>query len=201
MTALLPRYINIRRGGYICAGVGLAMCPWQLLSSANNFTTYLSAYSVFLSSIAGVMIGDYYFVRKGYLQIKDLFSARKESPYYYDFGFNWRAYTAYIAGILINIVGFVGAIGVDVPVGAQYIYNLNFFCGVIVSSGTYYALHRISPVPATSDVWMEVGDEIIDPSVAYAPESSDFDEERSVGAKGNDYSEGANATSPVRHLD
>ena len=28
MTALLPRYLNIRRGGYICAIVGLAMCPW-----------------------------------------------------------------------------------------------------------------------------------------------------------------------------
>ena len=28
MTALLPRYVNIRRGGYICAGIGLVMCPW-----------------------------------------------------------------------------------------------------------------------------------------------------------------------------
>jgi len=64
MTALLPRYINIRRGGYVCAAIGLAMCPWNLLSSTNNFTTYLSAYSVFLSSIAGVIISDYYFVRK-----------------------------------------------------------------------------------------------------------------------------------------
>jgi NCS1 family nucleobase:cation symporter-1 len=196
MTALLPRYINIRRGGYICAGVGLAMCPWQLLSSANNFTTYLSAYSVFLSSIAGVIIGDYYFVRKGYLQIRDLYSAEKDGAYYFDFGFNWRAYTAYIAGIMINIVGFVGAIGVDVPVGAQYIYNLNFFCGVIVSSGVYYGLHRLSPMPATSDVWMEVGDEIIDLSLAYVPENSDYDEERSVGkAKGF----GDSTTSPQDH--
>lgn len=164
------------------------MCPWNLLSSSNNFTTYLSAYSVFLSSIAGVIISDYYFVRKGYLQIKDLFSAKKNSPYYFDFGFNWRAYVAYIAGILINIVGFVGAIGKEVPIGAQYIYNLNFFCGFIVSSGTYYLIHRfISPVPAASEVWMEVGGEIIDPSFAYGPDSSDYDEERGVeGFKGGE---------------
>jgi NCS1 family nucleobase:cation symporter-1 len=110
-----------------------------------------------------------------------LYSARKHSPYFYNFGFNWRAYTAYIAGILINIVGFVGAIGVEVPVGAQYIYNLNFFCGFIVASGTYYLLCRVSPVQATSDVWMEVGDEIIDPNLAY--DGSDFDEEGRVGAK------------------
>jgi NCS1 family nucleobase:cation symporter-1 len=99
------------------------MCPWDLLSSSNNFTTYLSSYSVFLSSIAGVLISDYYFVRKGYLQVKDLYSARKSGPYFYFLGINWRAYAAYIAGILINVVGFAGAIGRKVPVGAQYIYK------------------------------------------------------------------------------
>lgn len=52
LTAMMPRYINIRRGGYVCAIVGIAICPWQFLTSASNFTTYLSAYSVFLSSIA-----------------------------------------------------------------------------------------------------------------------------------------------------
>ena len=123
MTALLPRYLNIRRGGYICAGIGLAMCPWNLLSTSNNFTTYLSAYSVFLSSVAGVIICDYYWVRKGYYQIKDLYSAQRRGPYYYGIGISWRAYTAYICGILINIVGFVGAIGRPVPLGAQYIYS------------------------------------------------------------------------------
>ncbi|KAL8939249.1 MAG: hypothetical protein Q9211_002831 [Gyalolechia sp. 1 TL-2023] len=171
MTALLPRYLNIRRGGYICAIVGLAMCPWNLLSTSNNFTTYLSAYSVFLSSIAGVMICDYYIVRKGYLQIRDLYSARQSSPYYFTFGFHWRGYTAYICGILINIVGFVGAIGKKVPAGATYIYNLNFFCGFIIASGTYYLLCRYFPIPATSDRWMEVGDEVRNPSVAYGAEN------------------------------
>lgn len=158
MTALMPKYINIRRGGYVCAAVGLAMCPWNLLSSSNNFTTYLSAYSVFLSSIAGVIVSDYYFVRKGYLQIRDLYSARPGSPYYYTYGFSIRGYTAYLAGILINIVGFVGAIGKTVPVGATYIYNLNFFCGFIVASSVYYLICRIWPVPAVSDHWYEVTD-------------------------------------------
>ena len=178
LTALLPRYLNIRRGGYICAIVGLAMCPWNLLSTSNNFTTYLSAYSVFLSSIAGVIICDYYIVRKGYLQITELYSAKKTSPYYFWFGFHWRGYAAYIAGILINIVGFVGAIGRPVPIGAQYIYNLNFFCGFIVACGTYYLLCRFFPIPATSDRWMEVGDEITDVSVAYAGS----DEESATGS-------------------
>lgn len=189
MTALLPRYLNIRRGGYVCALVGLVMCPWNLLSSANNFTTYLSAYSVFLSSIAGVIVSDYYIVRKGYLEIKELYSAKKSSPYFYTYGFSLRGYTAYIAGILINIVGFVGAIGKPVPAGAKYIYNLNFFCGFIVAGGVYWALCSIFPVPAVSEVWMEVGDEIVDPRMAY--DGSDIDEERAHGGiKGGEVSVG-----------
>ncbi|KAG7135390.1 Uracil permease like protein [Verticillium longisporum] len=44
MTALAPRWVNIRRGSYVCAGLALAMCPWTLLSDSNQFTTYLSAY-------------------------------------------------------------------------------------------------------------------------------------------------------------
>ena len=162
----------------------------NLLSTTNNFTTYLSAYSVFLSSIAGVIISDYYFVRRGYLQIRDLYSARKTSPYFFTFGFHWRGYTAYICGILINIVGFVGAIGKPVPKGATYIYNLNFFCGFIVASGTYYILCRLSPIPACSERWMEVGDEIRNVSVAYGAEGYQDDTQSGsgdeVGIKGDE---------------
>lgn len=71
------------------------------------------------------MICDYYWVRKGYLEIKSLYSARRNDPYYYTYGIHFRAYAAYIAGILINVVGFVGAIdpGRKVPIGATYIYK------------------------------------------------------------------------------
>lgn len=170
MTALLPRYLNIRRGGYICAVVGLAMCPWNLLSSTNSFTTYLSAYSVFLSSIAGVIVSDYYFVRKGYLQVKDLYSAQKMGPYFYTLGVHWRGYAAYVAGILINVVGFAGAVGTKVPVGATYIYNLNFFCGFIVSAGVYWILCHFFKIPATSDHWLEVDDNGRNNSLVYGSE-------------------------------
>jgi NCS1 family nucleobase:cation symporter-1 len=188
MTALAPRFINIRRGGYICALVGLVMCPWHLLSSTNSFTTYLSAYSVFLSSIAGVMVSDYYFVRKGYLETKELFSGKKTGPYYFTFGFHIKGYIAYICGILINVVGFAGAIGRDVPVGAQRIYDLNFFCGFIIAAGSYYGMCRIWPIPATSDTWLEVGDEIRNLSVAYHDSDSNevpyADEETMAGGDG-----------------
>ena len=186
MTALLPRFLNIRRGGYICAVVGLAMCPWNLLKDSNSFTTYLSAYSVFLSSIAGVMICDYYVVRKGYFELKNLYSASKTSPYFYWFGWSWHGYVAYIAGILINIVGFVGAIGTKVPIGATYIYRVNFFAGFLVASGVYYLLHRLDPLPAVSDVWFEQP-EAADRQFSVVYTGEGYDEERSSGSDRGDY--------------
>jgi NCS1 family nucleobase:cation symporter-1 len=151
LTALAPRWISIRRGSYICALIGLVMCPWNLLSSTNNFTTYLSAYSVFLSSIVGVMICDYYFVRKGYLQIKDLYSGKKSGPYYFTFGFHWRAYAAYIAGILINVVGFAGAVGRDVPMAAKR----QLLCGVHCRG--YYVLDIVQDLARPSNQRCMVG--------------------------------------------
>lgn len=145
LTALIPRFISIRRGGYICAAVGLFMCPWVLFESSNRFTTYLSAFSVFFSAIAGIIICDFYLVRKGYLNIKDLYSCEKTGVYYHNFGISWRAYTAYGAGIIINIIGFAGAAGGNVPKGATYIFNLNFFAGFLVSGIVYYAICWISP--------------------------------------------------------
>ncbi|KAJ5126971.1 Uracil permease [Penicillium atrosanguineum] len=181
LTALLPRYLNIRRGSYICAAIGLAMCPWNLVIGSSQFTTYLSAYSLFLSAIAGVMICDYYFVRRGYLDIKALYSASKTDPYYYNMGFSWHAYAAYLSGILINIVGFAGAVGCDVPIGAEYVYNVNYFSGVIVSGGMYWILTKLFPIPATSDRWNEVDiDTETDILVAYGQEIGD--EEHATGA-------------------
>ncbi|KAL6913321.1 hypothetical protein ACHAPO_003088 [Fusarium lateritium] len=182
LTALLPRWINIRRGSYICACLGLVICPWQLLKDSNQFTTYLSAYSVFLSSIAGVMICDYYIVRKGYIDVKELYDGRKEGPYYYTAGFNWRGYAAYICGIVINVVGFADAVGAkNVPIGAVHVYQLNYFCGFGVSMLVYYTLCRLWPVAATSDRWMEVGDEIDDMRLAYDSRSPSYDEENATG--------------------
>jgi NCS1 family nucleobase:cation symporter-1 len=187
LTALAPRWISIRRGSYICALVGLVMCPWHLLSSSNSFTTYLSAYSVFLSSIAGVMICDYYVVRKGYLQVHDLYSGKRTAPYYFTWGFHWRAYAAYIAGIAINVVGFAGAVGRQVPVAAQHIYDLNYFCGFGVAMGVYWLLVKISPIPATSDTWMEVGEMISDDFTAHSSDEEGvgkYDEETMAGGSG-----------------
>ncbi|KAF9023663.1 hypothetical protein BDZ89DRAFT_1114977 [Hymenopellis radicata] len=153
LTALFPATL---RGGYIAAIVGLCMLPWKLLQSSNSFTSYLSAYSVFLSSIAGVMITDYYLIHRGHYRVADLYHTKPDGWYWYTFGFNFRAYVAYIAGILINVVGFAGATGRSVPLAATRIYEMSFFTGFGVSSLVYIGLNYVFPVPGMASSFEEV---------------------------------------------
>lgn len=106
------------------------------------------------------MASDYYLVRKGYLDIEAIYSARKDGPYYGIRGVSWHGYAGYLCGILVNIVGFAGAVGVDVPVGAKYIYDINYFSGFIVSGGIYWLLAMAFPLPATSATWNEIPYEV-----------------------------------------
>ncbi|KAG8825648.1 hypothetical protein FRC19_010852 [Serendipita sp. 401] len=156
LTALFPRFINIRRGGYIAAIVGLAMCPWNLLKDSNSFTSYLSAYSVFLSSIAGVMITEYWLIRRGHYRVSDLYTARRDGWYFYFYGINLRAYAAYLSGILINVVGFAGAVARDVPLPAKRIYQMSFFTGFGVSALIYISLNYFFPTPGSWQKFDEV---------------------------------------------
>lgn len=102
------------------------------------------------------MISDYYLVRRGYLELQALYSAERNGPYYGTWGVSWRGYTAYICGILINIVGFAGAVGAKVPVAAEYIYNINYLSGFLVAAAIYWALAKAFPIPCTSETWNEV---------------------------------------------
>ncbi|AGO10912.1 AaceriAFR598Cp [[Ashbya] aceris (nom. inval.)] len=147
MTALLPKFVNIRRGSYICAVLALVICPWNLLSGSETFVNALAAYAVFLSAIAGVISADYYIVRKGYVNLRHCYSNRPDSYYMYNkYGTNWRAVVAYVVGIVPNFPGFLGSLGVSVPIGATKVYYCNYFVGYFISAIVYLVLVHFFPV-------------------------------------------------------
>lgn len=153
LSALFPRYINVRRGALICAALAFAITPWRLLATSNNFTNYLAAYSMFLSTVSGVIIADYYIVRRGKLNVSALYSFSKkpdaQNDYRYFYGVNWRAYVAYFGGIAILITGFVGAVSngrIKVSSAAQHIYTLAYPIGFLAAMVIYTALCQFFPV-------------------------------------------------------
>lgn len=162
VTAILPRFMNIRRGSFVCAFLALAICPWKLTASSNKFTTYLSAYAVFLSSIAGVIACDYYYVRRGYLKLSHLYSltapgdSSVDSIYKYNkISVHWRAYAGYLGGVVPNIVGFAAAVSDDeskFPIGAIRVYKLNFLVGFTTAFLIYGVLCRVFPLENAAKV-------------------------------------------------
>jgi len=60
---------------------------------------------IFLFSITGILLCDYYIVQKGKIDLKSLYTAERDGNYWYTYGVNWRAMVAYVVGAAINFVG------------------------------------------------------------------------------------------------
>jgi len=101
---LLPRHISFKTGGVITCVIGLFMQPWRLLATHGSFIVgWLVGYSSFLGPVAGVLIADYFVVRKTNLDVKALYT--RGGVYEYSHGFNLRAVVALAVGIATAVIG------------------------------------------------------------------------------------------------
>ncbi|GKZ66725.1 hypothetical protein AnigIFM50267_000594 [Aspergillus niger] len=138
IAALLPRYITVKRGFFICAILSYAICPWYLLATAAVFINFLSSYQIFLSAIAGVLICDYYMIRRGWLDIPALYTSRTDGVYHFFHGFNLRGFGAYLVAVAPNFYGFLHEMGVKAPLGIQRFYFVAYPVGLLIAFGVYY---------------------------------------------------------------
>jgi nucleobase:cation symporter-1, NCS1 family len=99
MAGLCPKYINIVRGSYIMAAIGIATQPWQLLSTATRFLEVLSGFGVFMAPATGIMLADYHIVRRYKLKLNDLYTSDPQGIYWYFHGVNWRAPVSFLMGV------------------------------------------------------------------------------------------------------
>src|SRR5215469_13225348 len=131
---LSPSHISFKLGGVITCLMGLLVQPWKLLASYGNYIFgWLVGYSTFLGPIAGVLIADYFVLRKTRLVAQDLY--RRDGLYEYSGGVNRRAVAALFVGALVALVGLI------VP-QAHFLYNYGWFVGFGVSFVVYLAAGR-----------------------------------------------------------
>lgn len=145
-TNLAPKRISFKMGGYLTAGLGLVMFPWKILESTEGYVfTWLVGYSALLGPIAGILVGDYFLVRKTELDVADLFRAR--GRYRFEGGWNWRALVALALGVAPNVPGFLAQAGAFESAGSVFgtIYTYAWFVGFLVSAVVYVALMRLAP--------------------------------------------------------
>jgi NCS1 family nucleobase:cation symporter-1 len=107
---LWPKKIGFREGGYITGVIGILIQPWKLVADPTGYIfKWLVAYSSLLGSIGGILICDYFVIRKCELDLKALYAGSGE--YWYSGGFNGKALAALVLGIVPLIPGFLGTVG------------------------------------------------------------------------------------------
>jgi nucleobase:cation symporter-1, NCS1 family len=136
---LNPRLISFRTGGLITGVMGVLMMPWKLLTDFSSYIFgWLVGYSGLLGPIAGVMIADYFLVRRSRLNVGDLY--RRGGEYEYRNGVNPRAVAALGTGIAVALLGLV------VP-ALRWLYDYAWFVGFGVSGAVYVMLMQRAEVP------------------------------------------------------
>jgi len=140
---LAPSRISARTGGIITAVIGALILPWKLIETSQGYIfVWLVGYSALLGPIGGIMIADYFLVRKKHLDVDQLY--QRGGVYEYSNGVNWKAMIAMGIAVLINLPGFlaeaVPSLKDAVPGAFKTIYSYAWFVGVLVAGGIYYAL-------------------------------------------------------------
>ena len=144
---LAPGKIDFKLGGYLTGLIGVFIFPWKLIADPQGYIfTWLIAYSSLLGPVGGILIADYYIVRKQRLNVEALYRAKSE--YWYRNGWNLNAVAALIFGILPNLPGFLAEIKFLNRDGAFAsvigLYHYAWFIGFFVSGGVYVALTRVT---------------------------------------------------------
>ncbi len=150
---LSPRRISYVTGGLITAVIGILMMPWRLYSDAAAYIfTWLIGYSSLMGALGGILIADYWIVRRQQLDVRELFLL--DGRYAYSNGVNWRAIAALLIAVLPVVPGFLRAAttpGGQVPNPGflDKLYTYAWFVTFALSFLSYLALMRVPAAEAT----------------------------------------------------
>lgn len=100
----MAEYLTFRRAGLISATIAVLILPWNLYNSPLVIVYFLSGLGALLGPLYGVIMVDYWLVRKGQVNVPQLYSEDPNGAYYYSRGVNLRAVAAFIPAALIAIV-------------------------------------------------------------------------------------------------
>jgi NCS1 family nucleobase:cation symporter-1 len=140
---LAQRWISFRTGGLITGIIGILIQPWKLVEDPSGYIfRWLVAYSSLLGAVGGVLIADYFVIRRMRLDLAGLY--RRDGPYWYFGGFNPFAIIALVLGIAPCVPGFLAAVSESwsaflAPFWSQ-LYHYAWFISFGVSFAVYVVL-------------------------------------------------------------
>jgi nucleobase:cation symporter-1, NCS1 family len=140
---LKPQWISFRVGGLITGVIGILIQPWRLLERSDIYIyTWLIGYSLLLGACGGVLIADYWVLRRRRLELAGLYC--RTGPYWYCCGFNPIALVALALGFAPCLPGIAAALKlVEVPEFWSSLYNYAWFISFGTSFVSYLLLMKI----------------------------------------------------------
>jgi nucleobase:cation symporter-1, NCS1 family len=150
---LWPRRISFRTGGLITGVLGILIQPWKLISDPTGYIfLWLVAYSSLLGAVGGILIADYYLLRRTKLDLAGLYDSN--GPYWYIRGFNPMAVIALVLGIAPCVPGFLGTVGaLEVDPFWVSLYHYAWFISFGISAVGYVLLMKVAgPAPAVAEL-------------------------------------------------
>jgi nucleobase:cation symporter-1, NCS1 family len=155
-SSLSPKKISYVTGGLITAAIGVLMMPWKLYADASAYIfTWLIGYSSLMGAIGGILIADYWIIRKKQLSLDDLF--KTNGRYSYTGGVNRRAMAILVVSILPVVPGFVRAAltpggQVTNPTFWDALYTYAWFVTFGLSFALYIATFRTAGPSDSAEV-------------------------------------------------
>jgi NCS1 family nucleobase:cation symporter-1 len=142
-SSLAPRRISYVTGGLITAAIGIVMMPWRLYADAAAYIfTWLIGYSSLMGAIGGILIADYWVLRRRQLSTADLF--RVDGAYAYERGVNRRAIAVLVVSILPVVPGFLrAALTPGGQVADPTLFDTLYTYAWFVTFGLSFALYLI----------------------------------------------------------
>jgi NCS1 family nucleobase:cation symporter-1 len=144
-----PKFISFRTGGFITGVLGIVIMPWKLLANASVYIGWLVGYSALLGPVGGILIADYFVIRRQKLNLPALYQAGGE--YRFTGGWSLAGLGALIMGVLPSLPAFLAATNVikkeSVSPIFLSIYNYAWFVGFTVAFVAYLIARKLAPGP------------------------------------------------------
>ena len=145
ISNVVPSRISFRMGGLITGIIGILMCPWKLIADPQGYIfLWLIAYSSLLGAVGGIMIADYFILRKGRLNTDDLYRSGGQYPKW-----NRAAWISLGISLSPNLPGFFYQVGI---LGEEHVspiwihlYDYAWFISFFLAMGLYAFLSRMTP--------------------------------------------------------
>lgn len=137
LANVAPHKIDFRKGGLISALIALFLFPWHLFNSPAVVNQFIGSLAALLGPLFGVIMVDYYILRRRRVVIDDLY--REQGHYTYQNGWNPKALISAAAGAVPSIIFAV------VPAFATSVGPFSWFIGAAIAAVVHYTISKRDP--------------------------------------------------------